>query len=153
MASPLGSLQDNEQNKFRIDSENCATVAVVETYPGDGTIGGTPILHDPNLAVDVPRLATVNHDFIVTNGQIVEIHQININATGDAQFELEIGDGAATEVFETKDCFDIDSPLVVPFQKPIIRVGTVNGLTIRISKTNFANVAQDLFSKMILVVR
>jgi hypothetical protein len=147
------NVNDRERDKFVETSDNETAVRVIETYEGDGTVGGTPIQHDFNEAIDVVKDAVVNHDFIVNDGEIVELHQINIHATDVAEFILQIGDGAAVEVFVDKDHFDITLPLVIPFKKPIIVTGTPDGLTIRIAKTNLSNQTQSLYSKMILVVR
>jgi len=109
--------------------------------------------HDFQLDSAIAKNATVNHDFTINDGQVVELHQINLNASGIAEFELLIGDGAAAETFTSKDLVNISSFEGMPYKKPIIRAGTADGLTIRIAKTNLANQAQDLASKMILVVR
>ena len=149
------NVKDRERDKFRQTPDDNTTVAVVETYEGDGTVGGTPIQHNFDLTVAVAKNVTVNHDIIINDGQVAELHQINLNASGLSEFELLIGDGAATEAFTTKELVDTAeiNVHVIPYTKPIIVAGTVDGLTIRIAKTNLANQAQDLASKMILVIR
>lgn len=109
--------------------------------------------HDFQLDVAVDKDITVNHDFVINLGQIVELHQINLNATDIGEFEILIGDGAAAEAFTSIDLVDVATFTPVIYKKPIIRAGTTDGLTYRIAKTNLSNQPQDLVSKMILVVR
>lgn len=113
----------------------------------------TVFQHDFQLDVAVDKDTTVNHDFTISLGQVVELHQINLNATDVAEFEILIGDGAAAEVFTFIDLVDVATFTEVTYKKPIIRAGTTDGLTLRVAKTNLSNQAQDLVSKMILVVR
>jgi len=147
--------RDNEQRRLRPDSNGDTAVNIIESYAGDGTPGGTFIQHEFQNALAVAKDVTVNHDIIINDGEIAELHQLNVNASGLAEFELLIGDGAVSEVFTTKELIDTSTINIhiIPYQRPIIVVGTVNGLTIRVAKTNLANQSQDLSSKLILVIR
>ena len=149
------SVKDKERDKFKETSDQETAVRTIETYEGDGTPGSTSITHDFQLDIDVPKDVSVNHDITITDGQIAEIHQFNINASGLAEFELQIGDGAAAETFTTKELVDTADVniYIIPYQRPIIILGTPSGRTIRVIKTNLANQAQDLSSKLILVIK
>jgi hypothetical protein len=112
---------------------------------------GTEI-HDFDQAVAIVKDATSNHDYSVADGVVMQLKEILCSASGKARFELQIGDGAASEAFATKavvfnSTANPNCPIV--FTDPIIVTGTANTTTIRVIKTNLDNQNQDLYSTIV----
>lgn len=112
-------------------------------------------IHDFNTAATIVKDATDDHDYSVANGVTVLLYGYRASASGKLKCELQIGDGAASEVFASKDVTfnstanpNIDGTL---FRVPIKVVGTVNTTTIKLIRTNRDNQSQDLYSTFIIV--
>lgn len=114
-------------------------------------------VHDYNTASTVAKDATSNHDYVVADGETFLFSGVLAAASGKMKIEIQIGDGDDPEVFATKavrfnstanpNC-DADF-----FNKAIEVVGTANGTTVRIIRTNLDNQAQDLYTTIIGVTR
>lgn len=117
---------------------------------------GTEI-HDFDVASSIAKDATANHDYVVNSGETLLLYGYEASASGKAKFELQIGDGAASESFTSKmvqfNSTANPNTLGDLFRVPIKIVGTVDGATVRIIKTNRDNQAQDLYSTIIGVLR
>jgi len=112
---------------------------------------GTEI-HDFDQAVAIAKDATSNHDYSVASGQTLLLREVLASASGKAKFELQIGDGAVSEVFSTiavvfNSTANPNAPIV--FTDPVVVVGTANSTTVRLIKTNLDNQAQDLYSTIV----
>lgn len=112
-------------------------------------------IHDFDQASAVAKDATADHDYVVANGVSVLLYGYRASGSGKVKAELQIGDGAVAEVFATKDVsFNSTATPNVSgdfFRVPIKVVGTANGTTIKLIKTNRDNQAQDLYSTFIIV--
>lgn len=113
---------------------------------------GTEI-HDYDAGDSIASDATSNHDYVVADGVRFTLYGVHASASGKMKVELQIGDGAASEAFTTKAVSfnstanpqgDVDF-----YRVPIAVVGTVNGTTIRVIRTNLDNQAQNLYSTII----
>ncbi len=112
-------------------------------------------VHDFALASAIIKDDSANHDYSVASGVTVLLYGYRASGSGKMKAELQIGDGAVSEVFATKDVTfnstanpNIDGTL---FRVPIKVTGTANSTTIRLVKTNRDNQAQDLYSTFIIV--
>lgn len=116
------------------------------------TVLGNVAVHDFDLAADVDKDVSVNHDISIADGVIFNLKKIINSATGISTFELQIGDGAAVEVFVTKAVVygstETPNPDII-LDYPLKVTGTANTTTIRLVKTNRENQAQDLNSTII----
>lgn len=79
------------------------------------------------------------HTYVIPDGKDFLLNQVACGSSGRSKVLVEIGDGGSPEVFTGKRTLFIsessqDNPGV--FQVPIKLVGTVNGTTIRLTKTN-----------------
>ena len=108
-------------------------------------------VHDFDEGVDIASDATSNHDYVVADGDTFLLRKIHAAASGKMKIELQIGDGAVSEVFSPKmvnfnstanpECnFELPVPIVV--------IGTANGTTVRLIRTNLDNQAQSLYSQI-----
>ena len=114
-------------------------------------------IHDFKAASSVAKDAEDDHIFSVADGKTLLLFGVHIRASGKMKAELIIGDGAATEVFVSKDVSfnstakpdgDMDF-----YRVPIKIVGTVNTTTIKLTLTNKDKQAQDLYSTLIGIER
>jgi hypothetical protein len=111
--------------------------------------------HDYDTGAAIAAAATSNHDYSVANGDVFLLEQIEASASSKMKIEVQIGDGAVSEVFATK--FVLFNSTATPnisleLKKPLEVLGTANTTTIRVIRTNRDNQAQDLFSTIIGVV-
>lgn len=112
-------------------------------------------VHDFDTAAAIAKDATDNHDYVVANGTTVLLYGYRASGSGKIKTELQIGDGAVSEAFTTKDV-DFNSTANPGidgdfYRVPIKVTGTANGTTIRLIRTNRDNQAQDLYSTLIMV--
>jgi len=112
-------------------------------------------VHDFDTAPAIVKDATDDHEYTVANGVTVLFYGYRASGSGKIKAELQIGDGAASEAFATKDVSfnstshpNINGEL---FRVPIKVTGTVNTTTIKLIRTNRDNQAQDLYSTLIIV--
>lgn len=133
-----------------------------EAYSGSNPIPvtleaseGTEV-HDYDTAAAIVKDATDNHDYSVGSGDTFQLSQILASASGKMKVEIQIGDGAAVEVFTTKfvrfnSTANTQADLVLA--QPLAVVGTANTTTIRVIRTNLDNQAQDLYSTIVGVTQ
>lgn len=106
-------------------------------------------VHDFNEGVDIASSATSNHDYSVGNGDTFLLRRIHASASSKMKVELQIGDGAASEIFSTvavnfNSTAHPEASIELPV--PIVVIGTVNTTTVRVIRTNLDNQAQSLYS-------
>jgi len=140
------SLHDEDGEAF---SANNPLPVTFEESEGDE-------IHDEDTAVDVAKDATDTHDLVVASGKTLLVHQVLGSASGKMKVELQIGDGAVSEVFTKKAVRfnstakpDADIDLKVALKV----IGTANGTTVRVIRTNRDNQVQDLSTTIIGVER
>lgn len=90
--------------------------------------------------LDIAAGATDNHDYTVVSGKTLILKQIAFGSTARSKWTLEIGDGAAVEVFTRKEvCFTTESDqcgmMSFPGCSPKI-VGTATGTSVRLTREN-----------------
>jgi len=108
--------------------------------------------HDQNTVEDLATAATSNHDYSVPDGNTFYLKGILAAASGDASYDLLIGDGAVAEAFtRLHKSFstpskngDIDIAKI-----PKAVVGTVNTTTIRIIRKNMDNKQMDVHTTIL----
>jgi len=140
------AIRDGDGKK--IDEDNPLPVTFAEN-PGDE-------VHDYDEAVDVASDATSNHDYVVADGDIFLLDQILCSASSRMKYELQIGDGAVSETFTTKAVrfqSEEQSDSEICFKKPIKVIGTANGTTVRVIRTNRDNQAQSIYSTIVGVTK
>lgn len=125
------SLHDEAGNAY--DADNPLPVSFEESE-GDE-------IHDFSESVDVAAGGgTDTHTYSVADGRTFLLKQILADASSRFRYLLEIGDGAATEVFTKKAVrFQSETNAVggdLKFAEPIKVVGTVNTTTVRITVQN-----------------
>lgn len=107
-------------------------------------------VHDPDTASAVAKDASANHDYSIADTDVFRLFRVSASASGLAKFELQQGDGAASEVFTTIETkFNSTANPCVEFEYqgvPLESTGTANTTTVRVVKTNLDNQAQDLYS-------
>jgi len=112
-------------------------------------------IHDFDAAAAVVKDATSDHDYTVATGVTVLLYGYRASGSGKIKVELQIGDGAASEAFVSKDVsFNSTATPNISgdfFRVPIKVVGTANTTTIKLIRTNRDNQAQDLYSTFIIV--
>lgn len=112
--------------------------------------------HEEDTAVDVVKDGTDTQDYVVATGRTLLLHQVLGSASGKMKVELQIGDGAAVEVF-TKKAVRFNSTAQpnadVDLKVPVKVVGTANGTTVRVIRTNRDNQVQDLSTTIVGVER
>lgn len=134
------SLHDEAGEVFSKD--NPLPVSIEESEGGE--------IHDPNTADDVAKDAVSNHDYIVLAGKTLMLKKVIVDASGDGQWDLQIGDGATpTEGFirlmrtwsSASKRGDMDWSLA-PFKITAV----ADPRTLRLIKKNIDNSIQDLES-------
>lgn len=117
---------------------------------------GTEI-HDFAKGDSIANSATSEHTYVVPNGTTALLYGIHSSASGMMKSELQIGDGAASEVFASKDVnFNSTANPSANFdfyKVPIKVIGTTDGTTIKLIKTNLDTQAQDLYSTFIIITK
>lgn len=107
---------------------------------------------EEDTAASIAKDATDDHDYSVADGRTLLLTQILGSASGKMKVELQIGDGAASEVF-TKKAVRFNSTsnpnCDITLATPIKVVGTVNTTTVRVIRTNRDNQAQDLSTTVV----
>jgi len=133
-----------------------------EITPGDPTdmlikvgiaVKGTKV-HNYDEVVALPKDSTDNHDRIIADGDTFRLTKVLCGASGIGDFELFLGDGAAVEVFSTiaKTYSDDDAqtnPDIDFGGIDLDVVGTPDGRTIRVARTNRENQALDMNTTLI----
>ena len=97
----------------------------------------------------VAKDASADHDYSVIDGNILLFTGFSASGSGKIKVEVQIGDGAVSEVFATKEVnfnSTANTNVNFTFPTPIKVVGTANSTTVRITLTNRDNSAQDLYS-------
>lgn len=137
------AMHDGDGNA--IDIDNPLPVVMEES-------GGTEVC-DYDTASAIAKDATDDHDYSVADGDLFRLKKIYASASGKMKIEIQIGDGAASEVFTTVFVgFNSTANPQIEFDLnglPIKVTGTANTTTIRITRTNLDNQAQDLYSTVI----
>ncbi len=139
------------------DSEPYTETNPLPVFPVSDSEGGTEI-HDEDEADTVASDGgTANHDFVVNTGETFLLDQILASGSTRFKIELQIGDGAATEVFTSQmQRFASESRLEadIVYTRPITVVGTVDGTTVRVIKTNLdKNDTQDIITNIVGLLR
>ena len=120
------------------DGEPWSDTNPLPTYSVDDEPGTE--VHDYDEAVDVTKDGgTANHDYSVAEDDVFSLHQLLISSSLRCKAELQIGDGAVSEVFATKAVFffaEAQNHNPIPLKVPIKVVGTANTTTVRLIKTN-----------------
>lgn len=120
----------------------------VALEPSEGTE-----VHDFDTASAIVKDATSNHDYSVASGNTFLLYGVKASSSGYMKVELQIGDGAASEAFTSKEVVmgTPSSPNAHMWllSQPITVVGTANTTTIRVVKKNEDNQTQDLYSTII----
>jgi hypothetical protein len=99
---------------------------------------------------------TSDHDYVVASGQTLKLYKVLCSASSRAKYELKIGNGALSEVFVTKavklHSEDVQS-VDIDLEKAITVVGTANGTTVRVIRTNRDNgQAQSIYTTIVGVL-
>ncbi len=141
------SLHDEAGNNY--DSNNPVPVAISENE-GDE-------LHPFDQATAIAKNGTDDHEYTVADGKTALLYGVKLSASGKLKGELKIGDGATSEVFATK-CVNFNSTAKPSanmdfYRVPITVVGTANGTTIQLIRTNLDNQPQDLYSTFVIVLK
>ena len=113
-------------------------------------------VHDYDKGVAIAKDATSTHDYSVGSGDTFSFQQLLTSASGKMKVEVQIGDGAASEVFsEVAVRFNSTaSPEAdVNWKVPIVVVRTANTTTVRVIRTNLDNQPQDLYSTIVGITR
>lgn len=136
-----------DESGQRYDSDNPLPVAITENEGLE--------IQDFDQASTVVKDGSTNHDYVVASGVTVLLYGYRASGSGKMKAELQIGDGALTELFATKDV-TFNSTANPNIKGDLIRVpikvtGTANGTTIRLVKTNRDNQAQDLYSTLMII--
>ena len=109
--------------------------------------------HEFTETEDVVADATTVHSYSVADGRTFLLYKVLAAGSGKMKVLLEIGDGAAAEVFATKAVTfnSTATPLAdIGFDRiPIKVVGTSDTTTVRVTLTNRDNQAQDLHSTFV----
>jgi len=129
-----------------IDDANPLPVVNVEDGPGDE-------IADYDTAT-VAAEATSEHTFSVANGDTFKLLRVRGSGSSRAKWELQIGDGAASEVFATKEVqftTEDNTNMEMDYRgAPIMVLGTANTTTIKLIRTNRDDDdALDLYSTII----
>lgn len=106
-------------------------------------------VHDFDQAVAVASDATSNHDISIASGDVFSLKKVHAAASGKMKIEIQVGDGASTEVFSTVAVSfnsTANPECGVMFIPAISVTGTVDTTTIRVIRTNLDNQAQDLYT-------
>jgi len=108
-------------------------------------------LQDDGVAKD----GSANHDYNVVDGKTFFCKKIKVAGRGETKFEVQLGDGAASEVFATKAVI-LGSPAQktyrVKFEPPLEVVGTTDSTNLRVIKTNLDQ-DTNLYSTIMGILR
>lgn len=140
------AIRDEEGNPY---SQSNPLPVSLEESEGDE-------VHNFNTGADVIKDASANHDYVVADGDTFLLKQVLASASGKLRITLQIGDGAGSEVFTTvarRRNSTAEPQCDIDLKEPIKVVGTVNGTTVRVIKTNLDNQPQDLDSTIVGVTR
>ena len=116
-------------------------VPVVISATGSGTS-----VNDYKTASAVASNATDNHDYTVTAGKTLLLHQLEASGSGKIKMEAQIETGVATNVFNTK--FVQFNSTATPNTSVLLQdpISVAAGVRVRIIMTNDDKGAQDLYS-------
>lgn len=130
------AIRDEDGNAFT--TSNPLPVTLVDSE-------GTEV-NDYNASSATAAAASANHDYTVTALKTLKASQISCSASGRAKFQVQVEDGVASDVFETKFVkFNSTANPNCDFDvKELISVAA--GVRVRVVKTNLDNQAQDLYS-------
>lgn len=106
-----------------------------------------------NSTAAVVKDATTDHDHSIADGDVFSFKAVWASASGKIKVEVQIGDGAASEVFTTKfvgfNSTANPNVFIDISRAAILATGTVNTTTIRLVITNLDNQAQDVYSTIL----
>jgi len=109
--------------------------------------------HNYLQSAAVAANATANHTLVIATGTTFYLTDVYGSASGKMKIEVQIGDGAVSEAFTTKFVqfnSTAETNTHVDIQKTALKVvGTVNGTTIKIIRTNLDKTAQDLYTTIV----
>ena len=138
-----------------IRDESGASFSTANPLPVSLTENGGEEIHDFDMASAIAKDGNSEHTYSVASGVTVFLYGYKASASGKMKAELQIGDGAVSEVFSTKDVTfnSTANPNIAGdlFRTPIKVIGTANTTTIKLIRTNRDNQAQDLYSTFIIV--
>ena len=106
-------------------------------------------VHAYNTASAVASDAASNHTYSVASGDVFVLSKVHAAASGKMKIEVQVGDGADTEVFSTVAVnfnSTANPECSVVFAPAIYVTGTVDTTTVRVIRTNLDNQAQDLYT-------
>lgn len=112
-------------------------------------------VHDPDTAEDVAKLATENHDYIIAANKTLKLSQVIVDASGDGQWDLQIGDGVTPTEGFTRLMRTWSSAAKrgdMSFVKAFEIAAGGDPKTLRLIKKNIDNSSQDLESLFIGVL-
>jgi len=109
--------------------------------------------HDYLQSAAVAAAASANHTLVVASGTTFFLTDVYGSASGKMKVEIQIGDGAVSEAFTTKFVqfnSTAETNTHVDIQKTALKVvGTVNGTTIKVIRTNLDKTPQDLYTTIV----
>jgi hypothetical protein len=109
-------------------------------------------VHDQDTAVDLASLAVDDHNLVVAASTTFILHQVVADASGDARYELLIGDGTTpTEVFTRKAMtYSSNSKRGdIEFKKGLVVTAAANPRTVRVQRKNLDNKVQDVHTTIV----
>ena len=163
VATPDVTNQDVRQTGVQGTNDNTVYAADVALFDSNGDaftalnpLPVAPVVSTPGTkvidfdeAVNTAQNASTNHDYSVPNGVSFTGAKIQVSSRNEAKYEIQLGDGAASEVFTTQ---------FVTFVSPsnqhdeidiaclVVADGGANSTTIRIVKTNLDNQPSNLYT-------
>lgn len=109
--------------------------------------------HNYLQSAAVAAAASANHTLTVASGTTFFLTDVYGSASGKMKIEIQIGDGAVSEAFATKFVqfnSTAETNTHIDIQKTALKVvGTVNGTTIKVIRTNLDKTAQDLYTTIV----
>lgn len=109
-------------------------------------------VHDYSMAANIASLAESNHNYSVAIGTTFVLSQVVTDASGDARYELLIGDGATpTEAFVTKAVRYTSNSKGgdLSLSKGIAVTAGATARTVRVKRKNLDNKVQDIHTTIV----
>lgn len=105
-------------------------------------------VHEQKDAIDLAKDATEVQEYKVVDGKTFRFMKLLADSIGDASYDIEIGDGAASETFARlhRTYSSNGKRGDVELKPPKQVVGTVNETTVRVTRKNLDNNTTDVFS-------
>ena len=122
-----------------VSNTNPVPVAIVSATTGNA-------INDFKDATSIAANASDNHDYTVTAGKTLTLHQIESSGSGKAKMQIQVETGVATNVFTTyfvQFNSTSETNMSVILQDP---VSVAAGVRVRVIMSNLDKAAQDLYS-------